>query len=1025
MAEKSSTLFILRKSSGILSERAHYNSTQDFFEAVSDKRRDDIISTIKKFASIPEIAAICADQFLDGIEKIIDKFPLSSIQECIDSYEREDSQVKAPEPTQEETSIPPELEALVAQYKENLAEKNINDGKTNSVAESVRRAREAMILRERLKAIRRNRAALSDNPNDFNEAEDKRYEDLIVSIVNPKAGKQAALLSPDGKEIKPYQSLVAPATLVITQAVNSYIENYPNLSEEEKGRLRGMIGSIVDSTLYLSLSGAVDISNHNDLITAIAISIYKNDQHFATSVSAIYAELDANEEKYNQASKVISEQQLQLSKLKEGISRAKNKEELEYFVVLIARTETNIALNINQRDTIEIDLTPFTQKIEDYYTSTTEKVISGVKKENGKDPNLDFDTAAAKKVIDEIHSKLAEKIQPRLPPIQDPLRQLDSLERLIRSELPQVGINFHATFAGQQAAMFVSDPKTQSKDLSGQAILLYSKGLTTRELDYVIAHASAHWNDPNSPLGKLYSSNPNLFGTLRQQLASIEKTTTPDGHVQRVQEVVKNIESKDRDEAATAQKEYPALARLSQDKAALKEYLELARNNNPKKILEWIEKNKDSALGQFYSKNKRLFGKLNGEFSKIKNSALGKEIGKPLGKITKTINSINNRISSRLTKISGFFARHQSTIQIILDPVGYLKKWLGHKAGQFIMKRVVKPVVYKLLGKTGLRLLQVGLKETAKRLARQAAERIAIQATKAAVKLGLKTALQAAVQAANVIPGLGIILAVLIEVAFIVLEVAFSLVKKALNSLSNAITGENFSIKKTIRDVTSGTVLAITGGTALFVGFVVSMKNASVKASSSAMQIIVVSIIVGYFFYITTILVAPIISTLAQLEAMPSGPRASGDCIFPIHGGYPICNGPLGSTHSQNRLEAADFCSTNHVEIHAIANGVVIFAGNKGSSYGNFVTISTTASIGTFNALYAHMSEIGVGVGDQVTQDDVIGITGGTGWGSDTAWDDHLHLGYLDIPYNQCPAGGIIIPEGCADFISCGSVITD
>jgi len=845
MAEKSSIVYILRQAIGIISERP-------ILDDLSDKRRQHVAAIISQFANIPYINSIAEELQLKGIEAIINHFPLSSAQDCLDLYERDEPKSETKTAPEETPNIPPELEALVAEYEEHLSEKNVNDGKVSSVAESVKRAREAMIIRERLSAIRKNRAALSYNPEDFNQAEDKRYEDLIVKIVNPKAGS--------------HEAVMAPLNEVISQAVDSYINTYPDITEDQKKHLKELAPSVIDSTRYLALTEAIDIENHHDLVTAISLSIFKADDQYTTSISDIYVELDNNAAKHDRLNQDIAREQLKLSSLKTERFQAKDKPEMvDHYVSLISTTEATIAQKINQRDTIDIDLTPFTSKVEDYLSSTTQTVISGVKKPDGSQ-NLDFDTqsAAARKVLDEIHSKLSadKNIQRRIPPPEDPLRQAVDLEKNIRAELPQLGLNPHATNEAQQASILISDPKTQSKDLSGQTILLYSKGLTTAEFDKVISHAWSHQNDPNSSLGKLYKAHPELFGTIRQQLETIEKTDTPEAHIERVRTF-----ANDPDNAQSA------LSLLSKNKAAYEEYLNLSKKLSSKEIVSWVKDkaNQHTSLAKFYQANSRLFGKINTEFEKVKNSALAREIGKPIGRLTRSLNSINNRITSRLNKISGFFSRNHSTINTILDPFGSLKSYFGRQAGQFITGRLVPNLASSSIGKL---LTKEGLKNTIKVLAKKDGARAAALAAKIAVKAGIRVSAQALAVVFGVATfGVGIIIYIGAEIFM----QGIKILKKGLDWLSQAFYGEEFNFKTAARDAATGAAALFGVGATAFVGFVAVAGAIASSAVASALGIIIVSSFIGYFFYITSILAGPIVSTLAQLEAAPKS-AVSGFC---------------------------------------------------------------------------------------------------------------------------------------------------
>ncbi len=82
-----------------------------------------------------------------------------------------------------------------------------------------------------------------------------------------------------------------------------------------------------------------------------------------------------------------------------------------------------------------------------------------------------------------------------------------------------------------------------------------------------------------------------------------------------------------------------------------------------------------------------------------------------------------------------------------------------------------------------------------------------------------------------------------------------------------------------------------------------------------------------------------------------------------------------------------DLAVTEKSPIEAANDGVVVFAGDLGI-YGNAVIIDHGFGIST---LYAHMSSIGVRVGDTVKKKQIIGRTGDTG----LAAGDHLHYAVL------------------------------
>lgn len=94
------------------------------------------------------------------------------------------------------------------------------------------------------------------------------------------------------------------------------------------------------------------------------------------------------------------------------------------------------------------------------------------------------------------------------------------------------------------------------------------------------------------------------------------------------------------------------------------------------------------------------------------------------------------------------------------------------------------------------------------------------------------------------------------------------------------------------------------------------------------------------------------------------------------------------------RHKGLDIANDVGTKIHTTASGVVIYAGWHGS-YGRKVIIYHGFG---YTTVYAHLSEIYVKVGDEVTKDDVIGTMGNTG----NSTGPHLHYEVLvnGVPKN-------------------------
>ncbi|MFF2660227.1 peptidoglycan DD-metalloendopeptidase family protein [Kitasatospora sp. NPDC058032] len=94
--------------------------------------------------------------------------------------------------------------------------------------------------------------------------------------------------------------------------------------------------------------------------------------------------------------------------------------------------------------------------------------------------------------------------------------------------------------------------------------------------------------------------------------------------------------------------------------------------------------------------------------------------------------------------------------------------------------------------------------------------------------------------------------------------------------------------------------------------------------------------------------------------------------------------GVAGSMWSSGHHTGADFIASTGTPLRAVANGTVVKAGN-GGAYGNEVEIKLAD--GKY-AQYAHLSSIGVKIGQTVTVGQQIGLSGATG----NVTGPHLHF---------------------------------
>jgi murein DD-endopeptidase MepM/ murein hydrolase activator NlpD len=118
----------------------------------------------------------------------------------------------------------------------------------------------------------------------------------------------------------------------------------------------------------------------------------------------------------------------------------------------------------------------------------------------------------------------------------------------------------------------------------------------------------------------------------------------------------------------------------------------------------------------------------------------------------------------------------------------------------------------------------------------------------------------------------------------------------------------------------------------------------------------------------------------AATGALPAGPTSSSGFIWPVNG--PVTSGfgmRWGRMH-----EGIDIAVPSGTPIRAAAGGTVAIAAPTGG-YGNYTCVNHSAGLST---CYAHQSSYAVGVGESVSQGEVIGSVGCTG----SCFGDHLHF---------------------------------
>ncbi|MFD8702310.1 M23 family metallopeptidase [Kitasatospora sp. NPDC059648] len=138
--------------------------------------------------------------------------------------------------------------------------------------------------------------------------------------------------------------------------------------------------------------------------------------------------------------------------------------------------------------------------------------------------------------------------------------------------------------------------------------------------------------------------------------------------------------------------------------------------------------------------------------------------------------------------------------------------------------------------------------------------------------------------------------------------------------------------------------------------------------------------------------VLPLVTTMSGqaaaaqvVAAAPAAKVVSSGFVAPL--AKPVLGeayGVAGSMWASGHHTGQDFVCSTGTPVRAIANGVVVQAGN-GGAYGNQVEIKLAD--GKY-AQYAHLSVIGVKIGQRVTVGQQLGLSGATG----NVTGPHLHF---------------------------------
>lgn len=111
-----------------------------------------------------------------------------------------------------------------------------------------------------------------------------------------------------------------------------------------------------------------------------------------------------------------------------------------------------------------------------------------------------------------------------------------------------------------------------------------------------------------------------------------------------------------------------------------------------------------------------------------------------------------------------------------------------------------------------------------------------------------------------------------------------------------------------------------------------------------------------------------------------SGGSGSPPGVWPTNGPHTLSGNPYGPSHL-----GIDITATSSTVVLASGSGIVVYAGWSSSGYGNVVQID---HLDGYSTVYAHLSQINVGMCQQVLAGQAIGLAGTTG----NSTGVHLHF---------------------------------
>jgi murein DD-endopeptidase MepM/ murein hydrolase activator NlpD len=365
-------------------------------------------------------------------------------------------------PKKEDNTVPAELETLVAQYK--LAQaKTLEADSIHTVADAVKRARNTWETRNKSNLIRENRLAKIEEASERNkqrEIEDLGRDLFLVEKVDPKT-RMANLIYKDIDNLS--------RKAIIAQAASLGIKD---LSEAQ------IIKAAKDLS-YLGLTGAIDITNYNDLNIASQLALK------------------------NQGFKI----QLDIQEVDEVVQQREK--------ALTDETYTN------KPEELEAKIALADQKAREKLKESTDSFSTEIQ----KNLDLDDDFRGAIRTVKKVQNSLSQAIPNASLHLEEKpnlfQQNITTVEAALRKEFPDQ-IHINTEVIGAQTIGLLTEVHDRTRELSPEAVRFLSVGLTTEKFKELISKSK------NVELKKMFFNADNspteLYKQITFSLDKAEKT---------------------------------------------------------------------------------------------------------------------------------------------------------------------------------------------------------------------------------------------------------------------------------------------------------------------------------------------------------------------------------------------------------------------------------------------------------------------------------------------------------------------